>query len=65
MENIKKEYKIKNRSITEYNVIEIVTLYKTNVTSNSIVDKQVESEVYHGNLCECYSYIKLKEGNYM
>lgn len=55
---MKIEYKVKNYSDNKFKVIQILL-------SDNEIDNTIESEVYHGNLCDCYAFIKLKEEKYM
>lgn len=63
---MKIEYKVRNFSATTYEVVQITKIFGSRTTSyDSQPDSVSETGVYHGDLCDCYAYIKLKEGKYM
>jgi len=59
------KYKIQDFEWGIYEVIEIMTILGDRISAyESEKDIVKEKKVFRGSLSDCYSYIKLKEGNY-
>lgn len=60
------KYKVKNYSDNKFKVVQINIISGERINAyESEPDTVSEIDIYHGDLSNCYAFIKLKEQNYM
>ena len=56
------EYNVRLFIDETYEVIKVIRFFEDHIENDDLLE---EEKVYQGSLTDCYSYIKLKEGNYL